>query len=168
MDRIRDLFVVALLVLPASAAQVLGDVKMPAVFANHMVLQRGMPVPVWGWAEAGEKVSVSFGQQAQTTTAAADGKWMVKLAPLTVGPARTLSISGKNRIDLTDVLVGEVWICSGQSNMAWTVASALDSDLETAAAGYPQIRLFKVQQHSTPKAQTDVTGQWSRCSAQTV
>src|ERR1700733_1787817 len=94
------------------------DVKLPAIFADHMVLQQGMPVPVWGTADAGEEVTVAFGEQKQTARADEKGHWQVKLSSLAVNArSAELVVAGKNKISLTDILVGEVWICSGQSNM---------------------------------------------------
>ena len=115
-----------------------------------MVLQRGMNVPIWGWADPGEQVTVSFAGQTKRTKASAKGRWMVKLGPLTVGVPKTMKITGKNTIALTDVLVGEVWLCSGQSNMALTVNRAKDAEKEIAAANYPQIRLFSVRRAPAP------------------
>ena len=91
-----------------------------SVFA-HMVLQRDHANPVWGWADAGEEVVVVLGEQTKKTTAGAEGKWRVVLDPLPAGGPHKIVIEGKNRIAIEDVLVGEVWVCSGQSNMAWTV-----------------------------------------------
>ena len=98
------------------------DLRLPSVFGSHMVLQRDMPVPVWGWADPGEQVSVKFRDQVQTGTANSDGQWSLKLDPLALGKAATLSVTGAGgTIEFEDVLVGEVWVCSGQSNMQWTV-----------------------------------------------
>ena len=97
------------------------DVKMPAVFSDHMVVQSGMPMPVWGWADPGEQVTVTLGEQTETAAADAGGKWSVKLAAMKAGGRAVLKIRGKNALEIQDVLVGEVWLCSGQSNMAMTV-----------------------------------------------
>ena len=100
----------------------LADVKLPPVIGSGMVLQREMAVPVWGWAEAGEEVTVSFAGQTKKTKAGNDGKWTVSLDPLKAnGNGSALTVTGKNKITLENVLVGEVWICSGQSNMEWSV-----------------------------------------------
>jgi sialate O-acetylesterase len=91
------------------------DVKMPAIFGDHMVLQQEASLPVWGTADAGEKVTVTVGTESASATADADGKWMVKLAPLPTGTAPvTMTVAGKNTLTFSDVLVGEVWVCSGQ------------------------------------------------------
>ena len=103
-----------------------------------MVLQRDMQVPIWGWAEAGEEVTVSFAGQTKTTTTNAEGKWMVKLDPLKAnGNASKLKIKGSNTIDLDNILVGEVWICSGQSNMEWSVRQSANPKEEAAAGFHP-------------------------------
>src|SRR3954454_23266682 len=115
----------------AWAAPAQADVKLPSIFNSHMILQRGCPVPVWGWADAGEEVKVSFGGQTKSATADKDGNWQVKLDKLEASSeGKTLAIAGKNKVDLEDVLVGDVWICSGQSNMEWSVNSSLDAQKE--------------------------------------
>lgn len=143
------------------------EVKLPAVFGSHMVLQRDLPVPVWGWAAPGEAVKVTFRDQTQSATAGDDGKWSVKLTALSVGEPGTLTVQGNNTITLEDVLVGEVWICSGQSNMEWSTNASLDPDLESAAANYPQMRLFHVPRATTPEPQSDTTAEWKVCSPET-
>src|SRR5438045_1089036 len=91
------------------------DVTLPAVVGNHMVLQRDLPLPIWGWADPGEEVTVALGKQKATAKADASGKWQVKLDPLPAGEALEMTITGKNTIKLTDILMGEVWVGSGQS-----------------------------------------------------
>jgi len=145
------------------------DVRTPAVFGNGMVLQRDQSVPVWGWADPGEDVSVSFREQSKTTKAATDGKWKVTLAPLSLGEPGTLTIQGADKtLTFTDVLVGEVWICSGQSNMQWNVNSGLDADLEKAAANHPGIRIFSVPLTTADVPQEDVNATWQPCTPQTI
>ncbi len=151
-----------------ASTSLFADVKTPAVFGSGMVLQREMDVPVWGWADAGEKVTVSFRDQKISTTANADGKWKVALKPLKVGKAGTLTVAGKNKIEFTNVLVGEVWVCSGQSNMGWTVAGSIDGKLEAAAADEPGIRLFQVPLKTADKPQEDVQAQWRVCAPDNV
>ena len=119
------------------------DVKPHVLFTDGAVLQRGVPVPVWGTADDGEKVTVKFqGQEVGTT--AKDGKWLVKLAELKAGGPYTLKIEGKNKVEVVDVLVGEVWICSGQSNMEWTLAKAAEFEAAKAKADDPMLRLYTV------------------------
>ncbi len=150
------------------AAPARADVKLPAIFSDHMVLQNGASVPVWGWAEAGEEVSVAIAGQAQTTKADASGKWAVKLSKLkkTAEP-QTLTVKGKNTLTVNDVLVGEVWLASGQSNMAFVVESALDAAQEKAAANFPQIRMFTVARNPQRAPQADAKGAWVVCSPET-
>lgn len=100
------------------------DVRLPQIFGDHMVLQREQPIPVWGWADPGEDVSVELGGKAVSTVAGDDGRWMVKLRAQQAGGPVELTVKGKNSLTLTDVVVGEVWLCSGQSNMEWTVANS--------------------------------------------
>ena len=137
--------------------------KLPAVLSDHMVLQQQMSVPVWGTADAGEEVTVTFGQQKQTAKAGPDGKWAVKLSPLQASdkPAE-LTVAGKNTLKLTDILVGEVWICSGQSNMEFRVSSAKNAKEEIAEAKYPEIRLFSVHKRVSEEPLSDVWTQARR------
>lgn len=144
------------------------DVKLPALFSDHAVLQRDMKVPVWGWAEPGEKVTVTVPKQHKSTTADADGKWRVTLDPLKVGKPFSLVVEGKNRVELKDVVAGEVWLCSGQSNMEWNVAAARDGDMEVAEANYPNLRMITVSTQGSQTPQDNFDGRWERCSPKTV
>ena len=102
------------------AATAMADVLLPRVISSKMVLQRGVEAPVWGWADQGEEVTVQFAGQTKKAMPDAKGKWMVKLDPMTASAdPRAMKIKGKNEMELTDVLVGEVWLASGQSNMEW-------------------------------------------------
>ena len=159
------LFAVIFQMVPGALA----DVKLPAVFSDHMVLQRGVAVPVWGWAEKGEKVTVKFAGQEQTVTAGDDGTWRVKLAALEAEKKPgVLTVSGKNTLTVKDVLVGDVWVCSGQSNMAFTVGGSVNARAEIAAAKSPAIRHFGVPRTMRTAPAADVPGRWSRCSPGTV
>jgi sialate O-acetylesterase len=141
--------------LAGSAAR--ADVKLPAIFSDHMVLQQGMAVPVWGTGDAGEEVTVTFAQQKQSTKADDKGHWTVKLANLSASEKpEELIVAGKNKIEFKDVLVGEVWVCSGQSNMEFQVRSTKDHDKEIAAADHPNIRLFSVPKNVKYEPQSDV------------
>ena len=130
------------------------DITLPHVFGDHMVLQAGQPVPVWGWAKPGETITVTFaGQKKETTTAAQDGAWKVDLDPLAISAqAADFTVTGADAVTFHDVLVGEVWLCSGQSNMQKPVGtwrgqpvSTINSEQELAAANYPLIRLMNVE-----------------------
>lgn len=145
-----------------------GDVKLPAIFGSHMVLQQGQKDRVWGTADAGEEVTVTIADQTKTAKAGADGKWMVTLDELKIGGPHALTVKGKNTVTFDDVLVGEVWICSGQSNMQQAVKDARDPDLEVRTAKYPQIRLISVPQVGTQEPQSDFQGKWEVCSPETV
>ena len=135
-----------LFLLAAWPASAFADVKLPNVLSDHMVLQRDAAVPIWGTAAPGEDVTVKFREQSKTATAGADGKWSVKLDALKAGGPDALTITGKNAIELKDVLVGDVWVGSGQSNMAGTVGSYAKGDevlAKLAMASYPQLRFSK-------------------------
>jgi sialate O-acetylesterase len=135
-----------ILAVPCVAAAARADVKLPAVISSHMVLQREMPVPIWGTAAPGEKVTVKFRDQEKPAIADPQGKWLVKLDPLKAGGPDVLTIAGAKTLTLDDVLVGEVWVGSGQSNMDMGVGSYTKGDavLEKMAAGtYPRLRLIR-------------------------
>jgi sialate O-acetylesterase len=140
-----------------------GDVNVPPIFSSHMVLQRDQKDRVWGWAEPDEEITVKIASQSHATKADRSGSWQIVLDSISAGGPYTLSIQGKNTLLLDDVLVGEVWVCSGQSNMQWSVAAAKDSDLELAAANYPGIRLITVPNFGTQEPQRDFRGQWRPC-----
>lgn len=167
----RDLFAVitaTLLTIGLAAHPAAGDVKLPAVFGDHMVLQRGAAVPVWGWAEASEKVTVTLCDQSKSATADNDGKWSVKLGAVEAGGPYTLKVEGNNKLELSDVLVGEVWLCSGQSNMAMSVRGCNNYEAEQAAAKLPKIRMMTVSRTAAETPQTDCKGTWAVCSPETV
>ncbi|MCH9653286.1 MAG: 9-O-acetylesterase [Planctomycetes bacterium] len=144
------------------------EVRLPRIFGNHMVLQRDQPIPVWGWADPGENVSVALGSTSVSTVADKDGKWTVKLPAQKIGNPVTLTAKGKNTITFTDVLIGEVWLCSGQSNMEWTVARSNDFEAEKAAANYAKIRHIKIPKVPNGFPQDDVKAEWTTCSPDTV
>src|SRR5262245_7154710 len=145
------------------------EVKLAPIFGPDMVLQRQRPVPVWGRADAGEKVTVAFAGQSKSTTAAADGTWRVALDPLTANSnPDKLTVTGTNKIELTNVLVGEVWVCSGQSNMAWKLPESANGAEGTAAADHPQRRLYFVPRRMRPKG-NDLDGSlWRVCTPDSV
>ncbi len=149
---------------PAAAAAV----TLPSVLGSHMVLQREMPVPVWGWAEPGEKVTVTFAGHEASTKADATGAWMVKLPAMKAGGPHEMTVRGANTITLTDILVGEVWLCSGQSNMEMGLGVVKDAEQEVAAADYPNIRLLEVPRRPSGQLQPDVECAWRPCHPDTV
>lgn len=170
--RLAVLLLTCCYLLPALAP---AQVKPATLFSDHMVLQRDMPIPVWGTASPGEKVTVAFNGQSQSTIAAPDGHWSVRLNKLTAGGPYEMKIAGKNTVVLHDVLVGEVWLAAGQSNMAFTVSSKaeffagmLDEDKVIAAANDPNIRMFTVATVKALTPQQSVNGSWKVSSPQTV
>ncbi|MBO0936816.1 beta galactosidase jelly roll domain-containing protein [Fibrella sp. HMF5335] len=171
MVRFTRFFLLALLLLIAqriTAQATTSRFKLPDLFASHMVLQQQKPIPVWGWTKPGEKVTVTMAGQTQTTKADKLGRWQVNLNPVTAGGPYTLTASGKSgSATLDDVLVGEVWLCSGQSNMEWPLSAAKDGKAEAATANYPTIRQFYVPHVTATEPQSAVAGQWSVCSPQT-
>ena len=116
----------------------------PHIFSSHMILQQEQTIQVWEWASPRERVTVTLGNNTQRTLTDKSGKWMVSLPPMKYGGPFTMTITGKKRITLDDVLVGEVWICSGQSNMGWPLVSTRNAAEEIASATFPEIRLFTV------------------------
>jgi len=152
-----------LIVLPTGA-----DVKLPTLLSDNMVLQRDREVPLWGTADAEEPITVTLGDQQVTTTTNREGRWTVKLPPRPAGGPFELTIAGKNTITLKNVLVGEVWVASGQSNMEWPVGASANAPQEIAAANFPQIRYFGVQHTVAGQPQSGVNGSWVECSPATV
>ena len=138
---------VLLLCAPASAALAYPgppatNVRLPALFSDHMVLQRDAPIVVWGWADPGGTVRVTLGTQTTETTVDAEGDWHTELPAMPAGGPYRLTIAGAEETTFQDVMVGEVWVASGQSNMEWPVSQSNDAEREIAQAHYPQLRLF--------------------------
>jgi sialate O-acetylesterase len=156
----------SILALPSIAQ---GNVKMPSVLSSHMVLQRDRPLPIWGWADAGEEVTVQLGEKVAKTKADGEGNWKVTLPALAAdGKTHTLLITGNNRIELTDILIGEVWVGSGQSNMEWSLSGSHDAKEAIPAADNPKIRLLQIPKVQQPKPAKDVTATWEVCTPTTV
>ena len=151
----------AALALIATAASLRADVKLPVIFSDHMVLQQGISVPVWGWADEGELVVVQYRDQV-VQTRAKNGKWQVKLAMMKANatPANLLVI-GNNRVELQNVVVGEVWIASGQSNMQWALRQSANWQAAAAASANPNLRLFYVPRVKSPAPVADIQGQYN-------
>lgn len=166
----RILLVTAAVLTLTASTYTAAEVRLPAVIGDNMVLQQGCEVPIWGWADPGEKVSVKadwrwFGS---STTADEHGNWKLEIStPKKPGP-HTITIKGDNTITIENVLLGEVWLCSGQSNMQMAVHSCNNAEAEIAAADYPRIRLFHVARKTALEPQTDCTGSWRPCSPDTV
>jgi len=169
MKRTLSLLAGMLSLLSLLAPTAGADVKLPNVLASQMVLQRDVPLNIWGTADAGEAVSVTLGKQTVKTAANDQGSWQVQLkAQKADGEPRTITVTGNNTIVLEDVLVGEVWIGYGQSNMEWQLTSTLDAPKAIAAAGNENIRLFHVPKVQAGAPTTDVNAQWKACTPQNV
>lgn len=166
MQKTRTLGLLLLGLILAPALSLHSEVRLPALFSDGMVLQQGIAVPVWGWAEDGERIAVTFRGKA-VRTVAANGKWMVKLGKQTAGGPDALVIEGNNRLELKNVLVGEVWICSGQSNMEWPLSRAFEPQPAIAASANPNLRLFLVPKTKANTPQTDVKAQWKEAGPET-
>jgi len=153
----------------ATAAVARGNVSLPDVISDGMVLQQKQKVPIWGKADPGESITVRFAGQSKKTIAAADGNWIVKLDPLVANaiPAAML-ISGNNTIELKNVLVGEVWLVAGQSNMQRLLSETADGEAAIAAADHPLIRLFNVSRQVAFKHAPPPLATWQACSPLTV
>ncbi len=150
------------------AALAHADVRLPALISDHMMLQRQMPVRIWGWADPGETVRVTFQGQKLETTSGANGKWQAFLKPLSTAEPSNLTVTGANAITIHDVLVGEVWVASGQSNMELPMARTDNSEQEIAAANYPNLRFFLVRKAVADQPAEDVQGAWVACSPATM
>ena len=145
------------------------NVRLPKIFADDMVLQRNKLIPIWGWADANEKIEIKFNKQTKTTKADKNGKWIIRLDAENAGGPYELSIKGINKIIIKNVLVGEVWICSGQSNMEFKVSQADNFEKEINDANYPSIRQFTVSRDVSSLPKDDVkAGKWEICNKSTV
>ena len=156
-----------------AATMVSAAVKLPGVIGDNMVLQRGQSLPIWGWAGPGDKITVSIAGQEVSAKAGPDGRWSVALAKLDAQPGNaplemTIQSSSGDVRKLRNILVGEVWVCSGQSNMAMGVSMVQKAQEEIAAAKYPQIRLLTVPMRMAPAPVADISAAWSECSPKTI
>lgn len=143
------------------------EVRPNALFSDNAVLQQNVIVPVWGTAKDGENVTVTFDGETKTTVAK-DGKWMLHLGKHKAGGPFSMIIAGENTIAIHNVLVGEVWVCSGQSNMAFKFPGSTTAKEETPAANYPKLRMFNVDPKFTFNSQAVASGKWIECSPSTV
>ena len=149
--------VASLLLVASGVPQSRADVQLPKVISSHMVLQRDRPLPIWGWADPGEEVTVRLDAASATAKADSQGNWKVVLpAVKTDKNAHRMTVSGKNQIELDDILIGDVWIGSGQSNMEFALGSSIGGKEAIAAAGCPQIRLLHVDKIQTPQPAKDI------------
>ena len=163
----RQILIIALILFAAFAAN--AEIRLPDIIGDSMVLQQKQKIPIWGTAEAGETVSVAFGKQKKTVVADGNGKWRVDLNPMNADSTpQILTISGKNTIELKNILVGEVWLVSGQSNMQWTLFQSNNGAAEVAAANHPNIRLFNVSRDVAFKKKLGKLGEWKSCNPESV
>ncbi|MCX6924515.1 MAG: 9-O-acetylesterase [Verrucomicrobia bacterium] len=156
--------ILALLAISTTLAR--SEVRVSSLFGDHMVLQRAIPAPVWGLADPGEKVTVKFGEAEVAAEADANGKWMVKLPAMRFNATpRELTISGKNTLTIKNVVVGDVWVCSGQSNMEWGLGGC-NAQEDIAAADVPNLRRIKLDHRALGGPSTEVPGHWEVCTPQ--
>jgi len=161
---------VSLVLYAASTSIVFADIKLPAIISDNMVMQRGKKAKIWGRGDPGEQVmiSVSWHSMEWSVPTNGNGDWSFEMSPPdTTGP-HEMTLSGKNTITIKNILVGEVWVCSGQSNMQMSVRSSANAEQEIAQADYPNIRLFSVERKVADQPQSDCAGSWSDCSPDTV
>ena len=165
----RSAAISALALCSTAMSTCFADVKLPNVFSDHMVLQQGQENKIWGTATAGEKVSISIADKSMEAKADDKGNWSAKLPSLPAGGPHKLRVAGSSVVELSDVLVGEVWICSGQSNMQWSVAASNNADLERLSANFPKIRMINFPQVGTQEpVWSHDDRKWMVCSPATV
>jgi len=145
----------------ALAPSLRAELKLPAVIGDHMVLQQKQSDPIWGWDTPGTKVTVHFADQTKSGEAGQDGRWSVKLDPMNANATpQVMTISGTSKKELQDILIGEVWMCSGQSNMGFTVNGDWNGDIQSASSTLPNLRLIKVPNVGTQELKNDFKGEW--------
>lgn len=163
----RTVMLLALFLALVSCAR--AEERLAKLFTDNMVLQRDLKIPVWGWADAGTKVTIKIKDQEATATADEKGLWKAELKPMEAGGPFEMTVAGKNTVTLKNILVGDVWICSGQSNMEWGMWGTKNSKEEIDAAKFPQIRLFTVQKAISPTPKDDCNAAaWAECSPESV
>lgn len=176
MHPIHAFLLHGILVLSVATPHLAGADSAPAkpggfvssLFNDHMVIQRGRRIPVWGWTTPKAQIAVSLAGNAGEAVAGADGKWMAWLPPLPAGGPHTLQITGPEQRTVKDVLVGDVWICSGQSNMAWTVASSNNAKTEIEAGNFPQLRQLAIDRKIAVVPMESTSSSWTVASPATV
>jgi len=157
------------LTVAAFANPAVAELKLPAVFSDHMVIQRNVPVPIWGWGDADARVKIEWRDKSFTATVDKSGSWKIKLPPSPAGgPFELTFTSGARTMRIKDVMVGEVWLCSGQSNMEWPVHWSGNYDAERAAADQPTIRMITLPRKMATRPQIDVVAHWKVCTPDTV
>ena len=163
--RVEFLLLWCLILLPSSTS---ADVRLPAIVGDNMILQQRTGAPLWGWADPGERVTVagSWGKQA-SAVADEKGKWKACLDTPSHGGPYTLIVTGKNEITIDNVIIGEVWLCAGQSNMGWRLSATFDGEEDSASADFPNLRIFRSERYHSHEPQEDCLGQWVPCTPQT-
>lgn len=166
MKLIRSLILSSLVLI---AGSIHATVKLSTIFSDNMILQRDQPIRIWGKADKMESIEIHFLDQIKKTKADKNGNWIITLSPQVHGGPYIMEIKGKNnRIKLKDILIGDLWLCSGQSNMEWVVKNVKDADIEISRANYPTIRSFNVKQSIGTEPKSDIEGTWQICSPATV
>jgi len=163
----NSMWLVALLAIchmPLAAPAARASVKLPEIIADHMVLQRDRKVGIWGWADPGERVTVTMGGRSASCVADGRRNWMVSLGPFRAGGPFELRVAGSNTLTVHDVLVGDVWVCSGQSNMELGLALASNAACEIPRANHKTIRLYTVRPTLATSRRPDTQGSWAVCS----
>jgi len=170
MKTIKQTVILLILILAISYTdQLFAEVKPAKIFSSNMVLQKGVENAIWGWADKNEKVSIAMKGKVVKTQADKNGKWVVKLPSMEYGGPFTMTISGKNQVEFTNVMIGEVWVCSGQSNMDFPVSGVIKAKEEITNANFPRIRLFTVPKNVSQKPFPDLEkGEWVECSPSSV
>lgn len=164
-----QLSIASAMLLSLWSGTAMAELKLPSIIGDNMVLQRGQKLPIWGWETPGTVVSVSIGDQKVSAKADEQGRWLVHVAPLVAGGPHEMTIQGTNTRTISNVAVGEVWLCSGQSNMEWTVNSSNNPQEEKAAANYPMIRHIKIPHSPQATPQEDVLSSgWQATTPETV
>lgn len=164
--RVASLSIVSLLL--TSTTRIRADIKLAPVFSDHAVFQRDKPIRIWGTAKPGEEIEATFGSESLTTEADETGAFQVTFAPREAGGPFTLVMTGANRIELNDILIGEVWFCSGQSNMTWPVVKVNHEREEIDNANFPEMRLFTVPEQWSKSTDNKAAVSWLECSPRTV
>ena len=150
------------------AFTLLAEIKTPAVIGNNMVLQQNHKNPIWGWGNSGESIKLTIANQSHETKADKKGYWKMTLDPMKASTTpKTMTIQGSSTLKYENILIGEVWVCSGQSNMGWSVGQSDDKDLESMSAKFPNLRLISVPQVGTQEPQNDFNGKWDATTPET-
>jgi len=163
--------IISLLIILGLSVNVSGQIKLPSVFGDNMVLQQKSEVAVWGWGNPGSeiKISGSWNKDTVKTKISNQADWKVKLKTPSAGGPYTISIKSTNEVVLKNVMIGEVWICSGQSNMEWSADSKINNtDEEINNANYPDIRFLHVQKMGSETPQNNCFAQWEVCTPATM